>query len=126
MTLSIPIFSGLRTSSKFKQAKVDLHKAKTDYRKMYDSVIIEVREGVLNLRKAVKTIESQRMNIEAAEKALSMAESLYSNGKVTQLEVLDAQLALKVARTNMASALFEGSIAEILLKRNLGLLETGI
>ena len=65
------------------------------------------------------------MNIEEAERALSMAESLYSNGKATQLDVLDAQLALKVARTNMAGALFEGTIAEISLKKSLGLVNTG-
>jgi len=123
VTLSFPIFSGLKNYSKYKQAKTDFYKAKTDYRKTHDAVMIEVQEGVLNLRKAVKTIESQRMNIEEAEKAFSMAESLYANGKATQLEVLDAQLALEVARTNMAVALYEGTVAEVTLKRNLGLLD---
>ena len=124
ITLSFPIFSGFKNYSKYKQAKTDYYKAKTDYRKTYDAVIIEVQEGVLNLRKAVKTIESQRMNVEEANKALEMAESLYKNGKATQLEVLDAQLALEVARTNMAAALYEGSVAEISLKKSLGLLDT--
>ena len=123
VTLSFPIFSGLKNYSKYKQAKTDFYKAKTNYRKTHDAVMIEVQEGVLNLRKAVKTIESQRMNVEEAEKAFSMAESLYTNGKATQLEVLDAQLALEVARTNMAAALYEGTIAEVTLKRNLGLLD---
>ena len=122
LTLSFPIFSGFRNSAKYRQAKADYYKAKTDYRKAYDVVLIEVREGILNLRKAMKTIESQRMNVEEAERALTMAESLYTNGKATQLEVLDAQLALKVARTNMASALFEGTVAETNLKKSLGIL----
>ena len=124
VTLSVPIFSGFRTSSKYRQAKVDFYKAKTDFRKKYDAVYIEVREAELNLRKAVKSIESQRLNIEEAERAQSMAESLYSNGKATQLDVLDAQLALKVARTNMAGALFEGTIAELSLKKSLGIINT--
>ncbi|MBN1292748.1 MAG: TolC family protein [Candidatus Latescibacteria bacterium] len=124
VTLSFPIFSGLKNYSKYKQAKTDYYKAKTDYKKTHDAVLIEVQESVLNLRKAVKTIESQRMNVEEAGKALEMAESLYKNGKATQLEVLDAQLALEVARTNMVAALYEGTIAEIMLKRNLGILDT--
>ena len=122
LTLTFPIFNGFRNSAKYKQAKADFYKAKTDYRKAYDSVLVEVREGVLNLRKAMNTIESQRMNVEEAEKALTMAESLYTNGKATQLEVLDAQLALKLAKTNMASALFEGTVAETNLKKSLGIL----
>ena len=54
-----------------------------------------------------------------------MAESLYTNGKATQLEVLDAQLALEAARTNMAVALFEAALADIALKKSLGLLDAG-
>jgi outer membrane protein TolC len=126
LTLSFPIFSGFRNTAKYRQAKADFYRAKTDFSKTYDAVQIEVRESVLNLRKAVRTIESQRMNVEEAEKALFMAESLYTNGKATQLEVLDAQLALKVARTNMASALYEGTIAEINVKKSLGIIDTGI
>ena len=88
-------------------------------------MLIEVQEGVFNLRNAVKTIESQNLNVEEAEMGLEMAESLYKNGKATQLEVLDAQLALDVAKSNMANALYEGKIAEISLKHSLGLIEIG-
>ena len=57
-------------------------------------MFIEVEEGMMNLTKALKLIESRRMNVTEAEKAVEIAESLYKNGKATQLEVLDAQLAL--------------------------------
>jgi len=124
LNLSFPIFSGFRNSSRYKQAKTDFYKAKTDYNKIHDVVIIDVKEGVLNLRSAIKTIESQRMNVEEAEMALEMAESLYESGKVTQLEVFDMQLALERAKTNMINAIYEASIAEITLKQSLGLIET--
>jgi len=75
----------------------------------------------MNLKKALEKIESQQLNVEEAEKAVRLAESLYTNGKATQLEVLDAQLALDIAKTNMANALYEGKIAEISLKNSLGL-----
>ncbi|MBT4485105.1 MAG: TolC family protein [Candidatus Latescibacteria bacterium] len=126
VNLSIPIFSGFKNTSRYKQAKIDFHKAKTDYNKTYDSVYIEVQEGIMNLRNAVKTIESQRMNIEQAERALKMAESLYTNGKATQLEVLDAQLALEHSKTNMVNALYTGIVAEINLKKYLGILDADL
>ena len=124
LNLSFPIFSGFRNSSRYKQAKTDFYKAKTDYRKNYDIVIIDVQEGILNLRNAIKTIEGQRMNVEEAEMALEMAESLYANGKAAQLEVFDMQLALEIAKTNLINAIYEAGIAEITLKQSLGLIET--
>ena len=47
---------------------------------------------------------------------------LSEGGPFYQLDVLDAQLALKVAKTNMAVALFESTVAETNLKKSLGIL----
>jgi outer membrane protein TolC len=123
ISLTFPIFTGFRNYAKYKQAKVDFSKARTDFRKTRDAVVIEVQEGIMNLRMALKQIESQRLNVEEAELAVKLAGNLYDNGKATQLEVLDAQLALEVAKTNMASALYEGTIAEIALKKSIGMLD---
>ncbi|MDP2983502.1 MAG: TolC family protein [Candidatus Latescibacter sp.] len=123
LNLSFPIFDGLRNYSKYRQAKIDYLKSRTDYLKTRDSVVIEVYEGVLNLKMALKQIESQKMNIQEAQRAVELSVSLFSNGKATQLEVLDAQLALEVARTNMASALYNGTVAAIVLRKSLGLLD---
>jgi outer membrane protein len=123
LNLSFPIFDGFQNYSKYRQAKIDYLKSKTDFMKTRDSVVIEVSEGVLNLQMALKQIESQKLNIQEAQRAVELSESLFSNGKATQLEVLDAQLALEVARTNMASALYSGTVAVIALKKSLGLLD---
>jgi len=121
VSLTIPLFTGFKNKAKLAQAKVDLRKAQTSLIKTRDSISIEVEESVMNLRKAVNQIESQRMNVSEAEKAFEIAGSLFSNGKVTQLEVLDVQLALEVSKTNLVTALYEGKVAEISLKRSLGL-----
>jgi outer membrane protein TolC len=125
VSLSFPIFTGLKNYSKYKQAKIDHNKARTSYRQMKDATEIEVSEAMMNLRKAIDTIESQKMNVEEAGRAVELAGSRYSNGAATQLEVLDAQLALEVAKNNMANALYEGKNAEIALKKSLGLINTG-
>lgn len=124
ISLTFPIFTGFRNYAKYKQAKVDYIKARTNFRKTRDSVVIEVQEGIMNLRKALRQIESQRLNVEEAARAVELVENLYANGKATQLEVLDAELALEVAKTNMASALYDGTITEIALKKSIGLLDT--
>jgi len=125
VSLTFPIFSGFRNYARYKQAKVDHSKAQTEYRKAQDSVVIEVQEAVMGFRKTIRQIESQRLNVEEAERAVELAENMYRNGKATQLEVLDAQLALEAARTNYTRVLFEGNVNEITLRKNLGLLDTG-
>lgn len=123
LSLSFPIFDGFRNYAKLKQSKVDYLKAKTDYNKQKDSISIEVDESIMNFRKSITQIESQRMNIQEAEKAFQISETLFTNGKATQLEVLDAQLALEIAKNNMANALYQAKINEINLKKSLGLIE---
>jgi len=124
VSLTFPIFSGFRNTAVYEQAKVDRRKAQTDFHKTRNTIVIEVEEGVMNLRKAVRQVESQRMNVEEARKAVDMAESLFRNGRATQLEVLDAQLALEISKTNLANALYAGKTAEINLKKALGILDS--
>jgi outer membrane protein len=125
LSLSVPIFTGFRNTARYRQARVDLEMARTAFGKTSDAVAIEVQQAAMALRKAVQQIASQALNVGEAERAVEIAGSLYANGKATQLEVLDAQLALEVARTNMAGALHEGTVAQITLKRSLGLLDAG-
>jgi outer membrane protein TolC len=123
LNLTFPIFTGFRNTAKYQQARVDLLKARTDFLKTRDAVVIEVQQAAMDLRQALQQVESQTMNVDEAERAVEIAGSLYANGKATQLEVLDAQLALEAARTNMAGALHQGAVADITLRKSLGLLD---
>lgn len=123
VTLSFPLFSGFKNYSKYQQAKVDRRKAEIDLRKTRNTILIEIDEYAMQLRKAVKLIESREMNVKEASRAVELAESLYKNGKATQLEVLDAQLALEVSKNNLATALYEGKVAETSLRKALGLID---
>lgn len=125
LNLTFPIFTGFRDYAHYQQVKIDFRKAQTDLQKTRDAAVIEVQQAVMDFRKALEQIESQRLNVDEAGQAVQLAENLYANGKATQLEVLDAQLALQVAQTNMASALYGGTMADIILKKSLGLLDSG-
>ena len=57
-----------------------------------------------------------------AEKGLEIAESRYRSGAGTQLEVLNAQLALVQSRTGLALAKRDRALSLILLERAVGTL----
>ena len=126
LSLTFPIFTGFRNYAKYKQAAVDYNQAQTTFRKTRDSVVIEVRQNIMSLRNAMDRITSQGMNVEEAQRAVELSENLYKNGRATQLEVLDSQLALEVAKNNMTSALYAGVMAEVALRKSLGLLDTNM
>lgn len=123
LNLSVPIFSGLRSSAQYQQARLDLHRSQTEQLKARDGAAIDVQQAVMDLRQALAQMASGRLNVDEASRAVEIAEALYANGKATQLEVLDAQLALHAARTQLTQALYSGTVAEITLNKSLGRLD---
>jgi len=124
LALEFPLFDGWRTSGHVNQARAELLQAEYRRDQLEDRVRMQVKEAVLNLKRAKEKIEAQSKTVEQAERGLHIAEVRYGNGISTQLEVMDAQLALTQARTNHAEALYEYSIASAALDRAVGTIGT--
>jgi len=123
--VQIPIFDGWRTRAMVRQAQVDLQQANDRRKLLGDQIRLEVRRAMLAQTEAWEKIVSQRRTIEQAERGLRIAEVRYENGIATQLEVLDAQLALTQARTHHLRALYEHTIARVNLRRATGSIKGG-
>jgi outer membrane protein TolC len=70
-----------------------------------------VQQGLDELTAAHETILSARANIGQAERVLLMTQNNYKYGAATTLDIVDAQTALSVARTNLLRGLFDHSVA---------------
>lgn len=124
LVLQFPLFDGWKTSGQVNQARAELLQAQYQKDQLEDGVRMEVKEAVLNLKKAKEKIEAQSKTVQQAEKGLHIAEVRYANGISTQLELMDAQLALTQARTNYAQALYEYTVASADLDRAVGTIGT--
>ncbi|HHJ00957.1 MAG TPA: TolC family protein, partial [Candidatus Aerophobetes bacterium] len=82
-----------------------------------EGIILEVKRNFWEMKALEEVIYAQRKNVEQAQEALSIAESRYANGTATNLEVLDAQLALTRARTNYVKALYDYNVAKAKLEK---------
>ena len=100
VALSIPIFDGLRTKGKIQQTRAEYEQAGLYADLTEDAVRLDVEQAVSRLDQARKLVESLVASVEQAQKGLDIANLRYRNGVGTQLEVLDAQVALSSARTN--------------------------
>lgn len=104
VTGSWDIFDGLETAGRVRQARAQLEFAKINYDDSVQKVELEVQQSHANLQAARETIRSQQKNVEQALEALRLASERLTAGAGTQLEVLDARVALTKARTSEIQA----------------------
>lgn len=111
VTGSWNIFDGFETYGRVKQARARLESAKVNYDDSVRQVDLEVQTAYARLQQARETIESQQKNVESALEALRLSQERLSAGAGTQLEVLDARVALTRARVTELQARSDYSTA---------------
>ncbi len=105
------IFDGLATSGRTQQARSRLETARLNYVDSLQQVELEVQKAFARMRQAQETIESQQKNVEQALEALRLATERLDAGAATQLDVLDARVALTRARITELQARADYQIA---------------
>ena len=91
--------------SKVHAAEEKLLQAEETYRDTVNSVELEVRSNYLGLREAEKRISTTQVAVAKAEEDFHIAQVRYMAGVGTNLDVIDAQVALTEAKTNFVNAL---------------------
>jgi len=89
-------------------------------KQLRDGIQLEVKQAFWNIQAAKESMVAQEQSIQQAEEALSIAEARYKNGTITQVEVLDAQLALTTARLGYTSALYDYNLSRANLNKAMG------
>ena len=121
ITASYKLFDSGLAKSKIKQADADLSKSTEQARQSRDSVQLEVRQAFLNMKEAEKRIETSKVAVDKAEEDFKIAQVRYSAGVGTNLDVIDAQLALTQAKTNNIQALYDYNTSKAKLDKAMGI-----
>lgn len=112
LQLSFPLFDGFRTNARTEQATADYEKVRFVRLKAEEGLKIQIQAAELNMAEAKKRLYGQDRNIQQAEKAVHIAQTRYTSGVGTQLELLDAQVAMTRTQTNRAQALYDYLVAK--------------
>ena len=118
--LQIPIFDGFNAKGKINKAAADLRSAELDLERVNRDKELAVRQSWLALENALTALEGRREAVALAEEAHRLALVRLQNGLATPLERLDAELAMSVARVQLAESLFSYRIALALLELTVG------
>jgi outer membrane protein len=106
VNFTLPVFDGFRRSGLVTQAAANRRAARLEREKVEQQVRLGLRQVSDELRAAQETIAAARANIAQAERVLTMTQENYRFGAATTLDIVDAQTAVTLARTNLLSGLF--------------------
>jgi len=119
--VSVPLFDGLDTLGKMREAEATVAQAKAGKRTLELGIRTQVREAMLRLEAAQKTIEAEEDNVAAARRGYEVAQARYSVGLATNLDVMDAQTQLSQAKIKLLAAIYDYNLARAQLEAALGM-----
>ena len=120
--VNIPVFDGLYKSKRIQQNKVKIQQVMYQREQLKNSIRMEVREKRNNLENSLEQLDNQTENMTLAEEVYDHAKIKYQEGVGSNLEVIEADNAFKVAQTNYYNALYEALISKVDYEKALGIL----
>ncbi|MEM8507878.1 MAG: TolC family protein [Bacteroidota bacterium] len=120
LSLSLPIFN--QNTNNINKQIATIQRDQLEINKDNTELAIDanVRNGVLNLINQVSNIELSGVSEETAAEALELTQSLYSNGAVNIVQLLDAQNNYLNAQLARVNAVYNFLISSLELERSLG------
>jgi outer membrane protein len=120
LSLSVPLFDGLKKRALVNKARVDRRKAEIQIDQLHKQVRLDIRRAWFDVKESAERADAQAQVVEQAEKGERIARSRYGNGVGTQLEVLDAQLVLSRSKSNLVRAERDRAVSIVMLERAVG------
>jgi outer membrane protein TolC len=117
VTLSWPLFDGLRAKGQIDLAQAQSRVADLQAQQAKEAASIDVQRAQAELARALAVASARETTVREAEEAFELASLRLARGVGTQLEVSDAQFALLTARSTDARAVFDLYLAVAELAR---------
>ncbi|VBB05110.1 outer membrane efflux protein [Lucifera butyrica] len=121
LSASFNLFDSGLTKAKVKEAESGVDKAQEQIRQTKDTAILEVTQAYLDLGVAESRIEASKNAVAKAQETCRINEVRYTEGVGTNLDVLDAQLALTRAQTDYHQALYDYNSSKARLEKAMGI-----
>lgn len=120
LVTQLNVFDSGNTEAKIKQAQSGVLDAREQARQTHDDISLEISDAYLTMREAEKRISTNKVAVEEANVNFDIAQKAYSAGVGTNLDVMDAELALNQAKTNYTNSLFDYNISKARLNKAIG------
>jgi outer membrane protein TolC len=113
LKIAVPIFDGFAKAARVNKAKLELQKTNIQVENLKANIDNDVTKANLLLSSSLITMDTQKKNMELAEKVYNTTKLKYQQGLGSNQEIYTAQTELKVAQNNYFAALYDAIIAKI-------------
>lgn len=107
LQLQVPIFQGFAKKYREQQVLVGIDQLKLQRNYLSQNLSLQVRNAITNMTRATDQIKSSKEGIAQAEKGYKIAQTRYSAGSGTLLELNDAEVSLTQAKLNYNQAIYD-------------------
>lgn len=118
--LTIPIFSGYRVRSQVQEAEFRLKASESSAENVKRNITVEVQQALATLSNAKARLKTSQVQVAQAEEAARQARLRFQNELITNLDLLDVQLAVAQAELNYLQARHDYTIGTYQLKKAAG------
>ncbi|MGL4596865.1 MAG: TolC family protein, partial [Bacteroidia bacterium] len=122
LQVNVPIFDGLQRHHRIQQSRVGIAKAENDMFMIRQTIDLQMAIASANLSNSASSINTRQSNVDLAQRVYDVAKKKYEAGVGSNLEVLNAETALKEAQTNYFSALYDAVVAKVEYEKATGTL----
>ncbi|MDX1646368.1 MAG: TolC family protein [Longimicrobiales bacterium] len=105
--VTIPLFQGFSRDARIDQARASVRQARANTSQGVDVAESEIRTIVESVQEALLRAEAQQLAVVQARRGFEIASAQYSEGLGSQLELTDAEVALRQSEFNYAQAVYD-------------------
>jgi len=113
LKLNVPIFTGFNTRSKVQKAKIALRQSEINLNDVNNWVDVEFMNAKNKLANSLKSVKAQDKNRKLAMDVYSQTQLAYQEGTTSLISLLDAETALRQAKTGYNNEVLNFKIAEL-------------
>lgn len=121
--VTLPLFAGMRRPARVQQRRFAVEQVRTQRDLLEDQVEAQVRTVVDQLAETRERALAQRLGVQQAQRGYQIASVQYREGISSQLELTDAENALRQSEFNYAEAIYDYLVARTRYDEALGEIE---
>lgn len=122
VSLNVPLFEGFATRRQVEEAQAQVQAAEARLMDVRRQVGTRVEQAASDLRALLDRLASTTLRVEQARAAARLARTRYEAGTITNLELLEAETALRQARLERTEVQFQVVLGRYALQRAAGTL----
>ncbi|AHM60299.1 outer membrane protein [Flammeovirgaceae bacterium 311] len=118
--LNIPLFDGFQKRSQVRMAELEIRKVAQDMQKVEKNMVVETRNAISQLENSLQAIQAQEQNVALAQDVFNTSNQLYKEGISPLTDLLDSEVALREAQTNLNNERLKYQLAQLSYLRAAG------